>query len=112
VFRHWGTCKSDVGFPLMSLNAITAHLTTPWTDFDFLGFRFSREGVSIRDKSVEKFKDRVRALTRRHHNFGLEAIRTLNRVITGFARTSRDRSPPSARSLINWTRGFGGACAA
>ena len=70
----------------LSLAADKTRVATPWQDFNFLGFRLSRKGVSIRAKSVEKFKDKVRTLTRRHHNVGPDAIQALNRVITGFAQ--------------------------
>jgi group II intron reverse transcriptase/maturase len=70
----------------LSLAPDKTRVATPWQDFAFLGFRLSRKGVSIRPKSVEKFKDKLRALTRRHHNFGPHAIQALNRVITGFAQ--------------------------
>lgn len=54
--------------------------------FDFLGFHLSHRRTSIRSKSIEKFKERVRSLTARCHNFDLEAIQALNRVLVGFAR--------------------------
>jgi hypothetical protein len=53
--------------------------------FDFLGFHLSKRRVSIRDKSIEKLKARVRLLTTRSHNFCQQAVRDLNRVIIGFA---------------------------
>jgi len=53
--------------------------------FDFLGFHISMSTVSVRQKSVEKFKDRVRNLTIRSHNLDQDVIGDLNRVITGFA---------------------------
>jgi group II intron reverse transcriptase/maturase len=53
--------------------------------FDFLGFHLSKRRTSIRDKSIEKLKARVRRLATRSHNFCQQAIRDLNRVIIGFA---------------------------
>lgn len=53
--------------------------------FPFLGFQISNHGISIRQKSVEMFKRKVRSLTRRSHNFGPDTICSLNRVISGFA---------------------------
>jgi RNA-directed DNA polymerase len=50
--------------------------------FDFLGFRFSR-GITIRKKSVEKFKEAVRLKTTRSRNLDTEAIVKLNQVIRG-----------------------------
>ena len=39
----------------------------------------------MREKSVQKFKDKVRALTLRHRNLDREVILKLNRVIRGTA---------------------------
>jgi len=52
--------------------------------FDFLGFHFSRRGVSIRTKSVEKFKEKIRTLTIRSHNLSDEVIIKINRVTRGY----------------------------
>jgi len=53
--------------------------------FDFLGLHISMQTASIHQKSVEKFKDRVRSLTIRSHNLDQEVIGKLNRVIIGYA---------------------------
>lgn len=53
--------------------------------FDFLGFHISKRRFSIRDKSIEKLKSRVRLLTARSHNLCHEVFLELSRVITGFA---------------------------
>jgi group II intron reverse transcriptase/maturase len=53
--------------------------------FDFLGFRFSKRRIAIRNKSIEKLKARVRRLTTRSHNLCSEVFRELNRVFLGFA---------------------------
>ena len=54
--------------------------------FDFLGFRIGVNGVSVRPRSLKKFKDHIRLLTRRSHNFETETIQALNPVIRGFAQ--------------------------
>ena len=51
----------------------------------FLGFRLARRAASVRQKSVDEFKDRIRSLAIRSHNLDQDVIRGLNRVITGFA---------------------------
>ena len=51
--------------------------------FDFLGFHFTSHGTTIRDKSLEKFKDSVRKLTIRSRNLDAEAVEKLNRLIRG-----------------------------
>lgn len=51
--------------------------------FDFLGFHFTQMGITIREKSLEKFKDSVRKATIRCRNLDAEAIEKLNQVIRG-----------------------------
>ena len=53
--------------------------------FEFLGFFFSSNGASMRTKSVEKIKEKIKALTVRSHNLSDETIRKLNRVTRGVA---------------------------
>ena len=54
--------------------------------FAFLGFDICSYSVKMRAKSVEKFKDKVRGLTRRSRNLDAEAIVKLNRVVRGTAQ--------------------------
>jgi group II intron reverse transcriptase/maturase len=75
--------RQDLG---LNLSPSKTKITNFFEGFDFLGFHISRRRVSVRHKSIEKLKERVRSLTVRHHNFDLEVIRTLNRVLLGFAR--------------------------
>ena len=51
--------------------------------FEFLGFYISSRSMRMRDKSVEKFKIKIRALTKRSHYLDAEAVVKLNRVIRG-----------------------------
>ena len=51
--------------------------------FEFLGFFISSYSVRIRGKSEEKFKTKIRTLTKRSHNLDAEVIKKLNRVIRG-----------------------------
>lgn len=51
--------------------------------FDFLGFHLTHRGITIREKSVEKFKEAVRNATIRSRNLDSKAIEKLNRVIRG-----------------------------
>jgi len=69
----------------LTLSSEKTHVTTFKKGFSFLGFDISSRSVTMRDKSVEKFKDKVRALTRRSRNMDQEAIDKLNRVIRGTA---------------------------
>jgi RNA-directed DNA polymerase len=75
--------------------------------FAFLGFDISSWSIAMRPKSVEKFKDKVRELTPRHHNLDAWVIEKLNRVIRGtanyFATTFADVSD-CFRGLDRWIR--------
>lgn len=51
--------------------------------FEFLGFRFGSHGITIRSKSIEKFKDAVRKCTVRSRNLDTKVIEKLNQVIRG-----------------------------
>jgi RNA-directed DNA polymerase len=53
--------------------------------YEFLGFRLSSRSRSMRSKSLENFKTKVRELTRRCHNLDARVIEKLNRVIRGTA---------------------------
>lgn len=51
--------------------------------FDFLGFSFGINSLRMREKAVEKFKDKIRSATKRSHNLDAKAIGNLNRIIRG-----------------------------
>jgi RNA-directed DNA polymerase len=53
--------------------------------YEFLGFRLSSKSRTMRQKSLEKFKTKIRELTRRCHNLDARAIEKLNQVIRGTA---------------------------
>ena len=69
----------------LSLQPEKTKVTTFKQGFDFLGFTFSTNGISIRAKSVEKLKDKIRKLTIRSHNFSGGVIKSLNQVTAGVA---------------------------
>ncbi len=75
--------------------------------FAFLGFAISAWSVSMRPKSVEKFKDKVRELTPRSHNLDATTFRKLNAVIRGTANyfaTSFSHVGDLFRGLDRWIR--------
>ena len=74
--------RQDLG---LSLSPNKTRITNFVEGFDFLGFHLTRRRASIRQKSIEKLKDKVRKLTVRCHNLDQNAIRKLNRVLSGFA---------------------------
>jgi RNA-directed DNA polymerase len=58
-------------------------VTTMFEGFQFLGFNISSRAVSIREKSREKFEDKLKDITTRSHNFDANVIKKLNQVIRG-----------------------------
>ena len=53
--------------------------------YEFLGFRLSSKSRTMRPKSLEKFKTKVRNITRRCNNLDANVIVKLNQVIRGTA---------------------------
>jgi RNA-directed DNA polymerase len=51
--------------------------------FQFLGFNICEKSITMRQKSREKFEDKIRSLTIRSHNFEDSMIKELNCVIRG-----------------------------
>jgi group II intron reverse transcriptase/maturase len=75
--------------------------------FAFLGFTIDSWSVGMRPKSVEKFKDKIRELTVRHHNLDREVVVKVNQVVRGTANYFA--APFSTvrslfRSLDGWMR--------
>jgi group II intron reverse transcriptase/maturase len=69
----------------LNLSPEKTHIATFTKGFSFLGFDISSRSVTMRAKSVEKFKAKVRELTERSHNLDADLIVRLNRVIRGTA---------------------------
>jgi len=75
--------------------------------FAFLGFTISSWSVSMRPKSVEKFKNKIRELTVRHHNLDHEVITKVNQVVRGTANyfaTAFSTVRDLFRHLDRWVR--------
>jgi RNA-directed DNA polymerase len=69
----------------LQLSPEKTNITTYGKGYDFLGFRLSSRSRRMRDKSVRKFKDKVREITTRHHNLNPGIVAKLNQVIRGTA---------------------------
>jgi group II intron reverse transcriptase/maturase len=69
----------------LSLSPEKTKITTYGKGYEFLGFYLSSRSRNMRQKSVQKFKAKVRELTVRKHNLDREAVEKLNRVIRGTA---------------------------
>lgn len=75
--------------------------------FSFLGFDISSRSIKIRNKSVKKFKNKIRELTIRHRNLDAKTIDKLNKVIRGTANyfaTSFSCCHEIFRKLDQWIR--------
>ncbi len=82
-------------------------VTTFGKGFTFLGFDVQSHSVKMRAKSLEKYKTRVRELTRRCHNLDAEQIKKLNAVVRGVARyfaTTFSTCRDQFRQLDCWLR--------
>ncbi len=69
----------------LQLSSEKTHLSTYGSGYEFLGFFMSSRSRRMRDKSQQKFKDKIRELTVRKKNLDSRVIETLNRVIRGTA---------------------------
>jgi group II intron reverse transcriptase/maturase len=77
---------SEIMFDLgLQLSPEKTKFSTYGNGYEFLGFFISSRTRTMRPKSVEKFKDKVRELTPRSHNLDARVIEKLNRVIRGTA---------------------------
>lgn len=69
--------------------------------FEFLGFHFKQNGITMRAKSQEKFKEAVRKHTIRCRNLDAMAVEKLNRVIRG---TVNYFATPFTRTITQFTK--------
>jgi group II intron reverse transcriptase/maturase len=69
----------------LQLSAEKTKVTTYGKGYEFLGFLLSSRSRRMREKSLQKFKAKVRELSVRKCNLDAEAIEKLNRVIRGTA---------------------------
>ena len=74
---------ADLG---LSLSPEKTRISTYGKGYEFLGFAISSTSRVMRAKSLEKFKSRIRELTRRCNNLDADVIVKLNQVIRGTAR--------------------------
>ncbi len=69
----------------LELSKEKTKMTTFLEGFDFLGFHLTGNSVTVRAKSLEKMKDKIRKLTVRSYNFSDDLVIKINRVTRGFA---------------------------
>ena len=69
----------------LSLHETKTRLTDFNEGFEFLGFRFRRSRLGIRPQSLDRFKNKIRSLTRRQQGRNVEAvIADVNAVLRGW----------------------------
>ena len=79
--------KEVLGSLKLSLNETKTRLTNFNEGFEFLGFRFRCYHLGIGAKAINRFKERVRSITRRQQGRNVDAvIAELNAVLRGWAR--------------------------
>jgi RNA-directed DNA polymerase len=91
----------------LTLSAAKTKQTRFREGFAFLGFVLSSWSVKMRPKSVEKFKDKIRELTRRKHNLDAAVVKKVNAVVRGTANyfaTSFSTVKNQFRTLDRWLR--------
>ena len=90
----------------LELSKEKTNISGPGERFNFLGFHISNYGVKMREKSKEKFKMKVRMLTKRSHNLDKRVVEKLTQVIRGtmnyFVTPFTTRQP--FVSLDSWIR--------
>jgi RNA-directed DNA polymerase len=73
--------------------------------FDFLGYHFERNMKWPREKSLKKFKDTIRAKTRRTNGNSLQAIiEDVNRSVTGWFEYFKHSHQTTFAPLDKWVR--------
>jgi len=96
--------ECDLGLALSHEKTV---ITTYGKGYEFLGFYLSSRSRRMRDKSVQKFKAKIRELTIRCHNFDSKVIAKLNRVIRGTANYFATRFSTGRwmfQKLDSWVR--------
>ena len=96
--------EADLGLVLSSEKT---KITTYGKGYEFLGFFLSSRSRRMRDKSVQKFKAKIRELSVRKHNLDQKVIVKLNRVIRGTAQyfgTSFSTNRWEFQKLDSWLR--------
>jgi len=108
VQEAWTTVNQTLSSRLgLQLSPEKTRIATYVEGYEFLGFFLSSRSRRMRDKSLRKFKDKIRELTLRHRNLEASVITKLNRVIRGTANYfatpfTTDRS--RFQKLDSWIR--------
>jgi group II intron reverse transcriptase/maturase len=91
----------------LTLSPEKTHVTKFLKGFSFVGFHVTSHSVKMRPKSVQKYKDRIRELTQRHHNLDESQIAKINAVVrgvAGFFGTPFSTTTDQFQKLDRWLR--------
>ena len=103
----WGLAE---GLTLHPTKTRIVNVLQPGEGFDFLGYHFERTPRGRvtrwpRQKSLKKYRDRIRALTRRANGHGLPTIiQRCNRVTRGWYAYFRHSTPSTFATMDGWVR--------
>ena len=107
--REW---MAAAGLTLHPEKTKIVDMGQPKAHFDFLGYRFWRGKTSgrikrfIRPKSVQKFREAIKPLTKRKNGHSLETIaERLKPKLRGFYGYFKHASVSTLRELDGWVRG-------
>ncbi len=107
--REW---MAQAGLTLHPEKTKIVDMGQPKAHFDFLGYRFWRSQSDgrvkrfIRPKSVRKFKEAIKPLTKRNNGHSLETIaERLKPKLRGFFGYFKHASVSTLRGLDGWVRG-------
>jgi RNA-directed DNA polymerase len=107
--RDW---MAEAGLTLHPEKTKIVDMGQPKAHFDFLGYRFWRGKTSgrvkrfIRPKSVKKFREAIKPLTKRCNGHSLETIaERLKPKLQGFYGYFKHASVSALRGLDGWVRG-------
>ena len=104
--RHTTWCNSISTALGLTLSAEKTKIGRFREGFAFLGFRLSSRSVTMRPKTVEKFKTKIRELTPRHHNLDARGHRESQPVVRGTANYFATAFSTCVRSFAAWTAGY------
>jgi RNA-directed DNA polymerase len=98
--------KEVLGGLKLSLHETKTRISDFQEGFEFLGFHLCNQRIGVRAKSLERFKDRVRTVTRRQQGRNVEAVlEELNPVIRGWVNyVGVAEVTILCRSLDSWIR--------
>jgi hypothetical protein len=98
--------KQVLGTLKLTLHETKTRVSDFREGFNFLGFRFQNYHLLIAAKSIDRFKDRVRDLTRRNQGRNVEAmLEDLNPVLRGWSNyVGAAEASDELRRLDKWVR--------